>query len=140
MILGHLMIRGLLMRAQRRLINRLLSRISGLGKRLMQALLPLKLANLKSLYWVLELMIRERGLMIDQANPARTSLEVTADGDRLASIAMPSLKKGWIDISRKLREVGTVLKEGGRQIQEYMNGGLRTQIFLTTSASSMSGA
>ena len=85
-------------------------------------------------------MIRKSGLMIDQANPARTSLEVTADGDRLADIAMQLLKKGWIDISRRLREVGTVLKEGGRQIQEYMNGGLRTQIFLTTSGSSTRGA
>ena len=50
MILGRLlMIRGLLMRPQRRMINRLLSKTSGLEKRLMQALLPLKLVNLKSL-------------------------------------------------------------------------------------------
>ena len=84
-------------------------------------------------------MISEAGPMIDQANLAKTSFEVTADGDRLAGIAMPLLKRGWIDISRKLREVETVLREEGRQIQERMNGGLRTQVFPTTSGSSTRG-
>ena len=106
----------------------------------MQALQPLKLVSLKSLYGVLEIMIRNRGLRTDQANPARTTPEVIAAGDRLAGIAMQLLKSEWIDISEKLREVGTMLRKGGRQVQVHMSGELKTQICLTTLERSMKGA
>ena len=122
------------------MIHGLPSRINGLARLRMQALQPLKLVSLKSLYGVLEIMTRSRGLRTDQANLARTTPGVIAAGDRPAGTAMQLLKRGWIDTSRKLREVGTMLREGGRQVQGHTSGELKIQICLTTFARSKKGA
>ena len=62
---------------------------------------------------------------------------VIAAGVKLAGIVMWWLKTAWTDIREKLREVGTPLRRGGRQVQGHMSGELRMQTSLTTFARSM---